>query len=370
MPLDDDMSDLDDPVTVKERQSLINVEHPFGLRIWKPALYKKSRTVNRNAETDLHSAPSAIAERHLLLGNIIWTLLFGWWLALIFTIISGPLWLLPRGGRQYGSLVFGLGWYVFWPFGKYVEGDLNEEERIQFEEELNEAEGVPQSHDYDHHSTSGDTVRAASVGGSPVARRVELSDSARQHEQTESWNPPTERTSLLAPTASELSATPTRPSPPLPAKSYGALRQPSPDISRDSSVNPLLENSSPAEVKRHWLGQYMFWFAFCLIIAPLLGLVTLACYGLVFTIPMAKLNGALLKHLWRHPLKIRFCAAPPGVVVPSPPSPSDSEDQTDSDANNPNGNGATYVVKKTRLQPGQAVLTSGRARRYGGRSTV
>ncbi|QRV77340.1 Sodium/calcium exchanger protein [Ceratobasidium sp. AG-Ba] len=371
LPLDDDMSDLDDPVTVKERQSLINVEHPFGLRIWKPALYKKSRTVNRVAEFDLHSAPSAIVERHLIPGNIVWTLVFGWWLALIFTILSGPLWLLPRGGRQYGSLVFGLGWYVFWPFGKYVEGDLDEEERKQFEKELNEAEGVQPARDHDRHSSAGDTVRAPSVSGSPVAQRAELSDSTRQHDQTDSWNPPTERTSLIANTNSDLSATPTRPNPPLPAKSYGALRQPSPDPNQDPSATPLPGGPTPAEVKRHWLGQYMYWFAFGVIIAPLLGLVTLACYGLVFTIPMAKLNGALLKHLWLHPLKIRFCAAPPGVVVPTPPASSEAEDQTESDENaNSNANGASYIVRKTRLHPGQAVLTSGRARQYGVRSTV
>lgn len=368
LPDPDDLSDLDDPVTVKERQSLINVEHPFGLRIWKPALYKKSRTVNRNAETDLHSAPSAIAERHLIPGNIVWTLAFGWWLALIFIIVSGPLWLLPRGGRQYGSMVFGLGWYVFWPFGKYVEGDLDEEERKQFEEELQEAEGLQQSQDHDHLSNSGDTVRAASRTSSPVLRRAELS----QHEQSDSWNAVSERTSLL-PTDSDVSTNTTRPTPALlPAKSYGALRPPSPDHTPENETDPLLrENCSPGAVKRHWLGQYVFWFVFCVIIAPLLGLVTLVCYGLVFTIPMAKLNGALLKHMWRHPLKIRFCAAPPGIVVPTPPSPSDSSDHVDSDANNNNNpNGKSYVVKKTRLQPGQAVLTSGRARRYGGRSTV
>ncbi|KAJ1303135.1 hypothetical protein OPQ81_011335 [Rhizoctonia solani] len=87
---------------------------------------------------------------------------------------------------------------------------------------------------------------------------------------------------------------------------------------------------------------------------------------------MAKLNGALLTHMWRHPLKIRFCAAPPGVVIPTPPIPSDSEDQEES-ASTPNANGTpttSFVVKKTRLQPGQAVLTSGRARQFGGRSTV
>ncbi|CAE6426562.1 unnamed protein product [Rhizoctonia solani] len=346
---DDELSEPEDPVTVKGRQSMINVEHPFGLRIWKPALYKKSRTVNRNAETDLHSAPSAVAERHLILGNIVWTLVFGWWLALIFVIVSGPLWLLPRGGRQYGSLVFGLGWYIFWPFGKYVEGDLDEEEQAQFEQELAEAEGLNQSQAHqDYRVSTTETIRP---------NRDRSSSNANAHEQTASWVPPNEHTSLLQSTGS---STPTPP-PLLPAKSYGALPS---DL-----ADPL---HSPAAIRRHWLGQYIYWLVFSLVIFPLLALVTVVCYGLVFTIPMAKVNGALLRHMWRHPLKIRFCAAPPGVVVPTPPNASDSEEQ-DEEATTPNGNGnpaTSYVIKKTRLQPGQAILTSGRARPYGGRSTV
>ncbi|CAE6401515.1 unnamed protein product [Rhizoctonia solani] len=347
--VDEELSELEDPVTVKGRQSMINVEHPFGLRIWKPALYKKSRTVNRNAETDLHSAPSAVAERHLIPGNIVWTLIFGWWLALIFIIVSGPLWLLPRGGRQYGSLVFGLGWYIFWPFGKYVEGDLDEGERTQFEQELAEAEGLnPHQAQDDYRTSTVETIRPS---------RDRSTSDAVGHEQTGSWIPPTERTSLLHSTESSGITPP----PLLPAKSYGALPS---DL-----ADPL---HSPAAIKRHWLGQYMYWLVLGVVISPLLGLVTIVCYGLVFTIPMAKLNGALLRHMWRHPLKIRFCAAPPGVVVPTPPNASDSEDQDDG-ASTPNANGnagTSYIVKKTRLQPGQAILTSGRARQYGGRSTV
>ncbi|ELU42801.1 calcium permease [Rhizoctonia solani AG-1 IA] len=345
---DDELSEPEDPLTVKGRQSMINVEHPFGLRIWKPALYKKSRTVNRNAETDLHSAPSAVAERHLIPGNVIWTLVFGWWLAIIFIVVSGPLWLLPRGGRQYGSLVFGLGWYIFWPFGKYVEGDLDEEERAQFEEELAEAEGLNQSHVHqDHRVSTTETIRP---------NRERSTSNANGHEQTASWVPPSEHTPLLN------STEPSTVSPPplLPAKSYGAVPS---DL-----ADPL---HSPDAIRRHWLGQYIYWLVFGLVIFPLLGFVTIICYGLVFTIPMAKLNGALLRNMWRHPLKIRFCAAPPGVVVPTPPNASDSEQ--DEEASTPNANGGppmSYVIKKTRLQPGQAVLTSGRARPYGGRSTV
>ena len=130
-----------DPVTLRQRQSMINVEHPFGLPIWKPALYKKSRTVTRDAETALHSKPSAAAQKVLLPGNLIWTVLFGWWLAIVCFAVSLVLFLVPFGGRVYGKLILGLGWYLLWPFGKYVEGDVlhvdvdGNEDDIEEEEE-------------------------------------------------------------------------------------------------------------------------------------------------------------------------------------------------------------------------------------------
>ena len=43
----------ENPITLKERQSLINVEHPFGLPIWKPALYNEDRMIARNGEEAL-----------------------------------------------------------------------------------------------------------------------------------------------------------------------------------------------------------------------------------------------------------------------------------------------------------------------------
>lgn len=111
----------DDPLTVKDRQSLMNVDHPFGLPIWKPALYKKSRTVNRIAETAVHASP-LVQESHLNIGNLLWLLAFGWWLAAVCYTVTAALWIIPGGGRRYAALTFGLGWYVVWPFGKYVEG--------------------------------------------------------------------------------------------------------------------------------------------------------------------------------------------------------------------------------------------------------
>ncbi|KZT28893.1 hypothetical protein NEOLEDRAFT_1239375, partial [Neolentinus lepideus HHB14362 ss-1] len=97
---DDEIEREEDPTAFKDRQSLINVEHPFGLPIWKPALYKKSRSVTRYADQALHSMAAA------------------------FMTLSGVLYIVPKGGKRYSSLVFGLGWYILWPFGKYVAGDL------------------------------------------------------------------------------------------------------------------------------------------------------------------------------------------------------------------------------------------------------
>ncbi|KAK7682427.1 hypothetical protein QCA50_014632 [Cerrena zonata] len=126
----------EDPITLRDRQSLINVEHPFGLPIWKPALYKKSRSVTRYADQALHSVPSAQAERHLLPGNIFWAVFFGWWLALACLFVSAVLFIIPAGGRRFSSLFFGLGWYLVWPFGKYVEGELGEGSLPEDEEQV------------------------------------------------------------------------------------------------------------------------------------------------------------------------------------------------------------------------------------------
>ena len=55
------------------------------------ARYRKSRTITRNAE-------AAIYGGSLLLGNQLWTLLFGWWLA-------PALFVVPVGGRDRHGLI-------------------------------------------------------------------------------------------------------------------------------------------------------------------------------------------------------------------------------------------------------------------------
>ncbi|RCH80335.1 hypothetical protein CU098_006302, partial [Rhizopus stolonifer] len=105
--------------TLKDRQEAMNKVHPFGLPLWKPALYKKSRSIVRKANNALHSSPSSTPELFLNPGNVLWLLLFGWWLSLVTLLLSIITFIF--NGRPYSLLLKELSLYLLWPFGKYVE---------------------------------------------------------------------------------------------------------------------------------------------------------------------------------------------------------------------------------------------------------
>ncbi|KAJ8663323.1 calcium/proton exchanger [Lichtheimia ornata] len=204
---DDDAASIDSrEMTLKDRQEQMNKRHPFGLPIWKPALYKKSRSVVRKANSALHSSPSSSPELFLNPGNILWVLIFGWWLALVMLILSVPLILVPPDGGAYSRVMRELAIYLLWPFGRYVE----------------------------HH---GDEVT------------------------------PHDPTAAAAAAAS----------------------------SEDDEETGLLDR--PTTPRKQ---------------TPLMFVVSAICWFCVITIPMAKLNYILLRHLRRHPLSLRFKSSPSG----------------------------------------------------------
>ncbi|CAL1713386.1 unnamed protein product [Somion occarium] len=318
----------EEPVTLKDRQSLINVEHPFGLPIWKPALYKKSRSVTRYADQALHSVPSAQAERHLLPGNIFWAVVFGWWLALACLLASAILYIIPAGGRRFSSLFFGLGWYLLWPFGKYVEGDIGHPSPPEDEEQARGSDEHP------IHTVAEDEEYQAEVPSSNHST-ITPRTAPQQQPSSASWDASVanEETSLL--TQSFHSDRPSL----TPSKSYGAT----PQFSQPYSIGARRGKSSDI------LGRICFWLFLVTLIAPLMLIVCLTCWGLVFTIPMAKLNWALIKHLFQHPTDIRFCAAPAAVPVPATHGTSGAADQA--------GTSRPEIppsFKHTRLSAGQA----------------
>ena len=328
---EEDDADDEDPITLKERQSLINVEHPFGLPIWKPALYKKSRSVTRYADQALHSIPSAQAERHLPPGNILWAVLFGWWLSLVCLAISALLWIVPRGGTHYSSLVYGLGWYLFWPFGKYVEGQIDKPH------EEGKSAAIPQG-DSALHTLSGsdsETIRGPSYfperqDDDSQARGPSIQSTPPRaqvgHSQSVSWADvpiPNETSSLLG----RVDGVPLGPS-----KSYGAAYS---SVTGDPIKIPTMDDI---------MGRICFWLALVTVIAPLMLFVCVICWGLIIAVPMAKLNWALIKYLFLRPTSIRFCSAPSIVYLPA-------EGGSPQDAGE---NGASTPMRvKPRLSAGQ-----------------
>ncbi|CDZ97511.1 Ca2 /H antiporter VCX1 and related proteins [Phaffia rhodozyma] len=372
---EDDDADDDGEVelTLRDRQDAINIEHPFGLPIWKPALYRKSRTVTRQAETALHAIPSAAAQRHLLPGNIAWTVLFGWWLSLVCFIGAGLIWLSEGGGGRFSALVWGLGWYIFWPFGKYVEGegkigadDEGDEEEVENDEEGMEVEvdgrngvpngrGVPGSES--ERSDSSRTIKAFGTGHT-------TDDESDDAESARSLNPiprpiAHETDALLGETTQHNGSTfPSDVNTVTHAKSaYGSISPSGRYKLPDSSLSADFINGTETVLTfGHRLGQITYWLVFCLIIAPLLALVCVLCWGFVFSIPMAKLLWALLEFLYSRPLELGFKPAPKIPVV----DPEIAAAATEANGNSAiDGSALGSWKKRARLRPGQVAPTGG-----------
>lgn len=243
--------------TLKERQDAINKTHPFGIRLWKPALYKKTRSVQKTAEGDIHSTPGGPIFSKDVIGNILWTLFFGWWLSLIALIASFICYIFIVGqpDKDYSKVLRGLSCYVFYPFGQYVE--LKPEEAYAEEDE---GEG---------HSISEYTdLEIAKHNNSHIQGIIGRSrDSIESISDTES---------LLS-----------------------SFHRP--------NNNAKKKGRRRLFGRGQWsFGRIIFFLLFYSIIAPLLLLVSAFCWLIVFTMPMAKVTYLLFDHMRRHPLSMVF----------------------------------------------------------------
>jgi Ca2+:H+ antiporter len=268
--------------TLQDRQQAINETHPFGIRIWKPALYKKGRSVQRNAEADIHSAPGGNVGAWLFLLNYLWTILFGWWLGLVCLVgalICVFVSFLSEPAMAYAVALWGLGRYMIYPFGKFVT-------LIQDEAYANEDEGEGRSISEYEQWQSGDIEEGRLFFGpvhihrSLIGRRRTSVDSA------------SETTSLLG--------------------RHG----------RNTSTA-----TSAGRPKRRmfgrgqWsFGRIVFYVYFYGIVCPPLLLVSGLCWFFVFSIPMGKVTLLLFDHLRRHPLALSFHSAGRDIRQPEGPS--------------------------------------------------
>lgn len=264
---DADMSDAES-FTLKDRQEAINETHPFGIRIWKPALYKKGRSVEKDAEGDIHSTPGGNVSNWLLLFNYAWTVFFGWWLALIAAGGAGlcHIFAFAPGCVDYGAVLWGLAGYIFYPFGKYVK-------LISEEAYAHEDEGEGRSISEYERWQQGDLEEGRLFFGpvrSLVGRRREEEHSEDEAESLLGRNDAREDT----PTDEDGNKTKRR-------------------LFGRGQWNP---------------GRVIFFVFFYGLITPTLFLVSMLCWLLVFTIPMARVTLLLLRHLQRRPLALEFHA--------------------------------------------------------------
>lgn len=277
---DDALSDAES-FTLKDRQDAINETHPFGIRVWKPALYKKSRSVQKSAEGDIHSSPGGQVSKWLFIFNILWTLFFGWWLA-CSAALGGAVCLLlgwTSGGIEYGRVLIGLSTYLFYPFGKFVR--LHQDEAYA-EEDEGEGRSISEYEQWQ----SGDLEDGRLFFGprahrSLIGRRRNSVDSASEVD------------SLLGRTW------------------------------RRGRDEDGLRNKRRLFGRGEWnLGRVLFFVFFYGLIAPMLLLASGICWLLVFWIPMGKVTMLLYSHLRRHPLALSFHSA--DLYSRGPGSPSSS----------------------------------------------
>ncbi|KAF9173800.1 hypothetical protein BGX20_002066 [Mortierella sp. AD010] len=238
---EDDRGD-NEPLTLKDRQETLNQTHPFGLPLWKPALYKKSRSVIRKANSALHSQPSS--DLYLSVGNLLWTLVFGWWLALVCFLISIVLFLIPFGGRAYGRVVIGLSFYLLWPFGQYVERELLP--RVQRTDILH----TSVASDYSGQGNGGDESR-------PLLSRSS-SMFERERKEPRLWR-----------------------------------------------IISAIKNL-PRNIYHLGLGGIVYYIFYYTLIGPLHILVSSLCWFMVVSIPMGKFTYVLASNLHRNPLRLNF----------------------------------------------------------------
>ena len=274
---DDNVSEAES-FTLKDRQEAINETHPFGIRIWKPALYKKNRSVEKTVEGDIHSSPGGGVSTLLFMANLVWTLFFGWWLALLALAGAIACFLLffSPSSIAYGKVFSGLSRYLLYPFGSFVR--LASDENYA-EEDEGEGRSISeyeqwQSGDLEH----GRLFFGPHSNRSLIGRRRSSLDSASEHD------------SLLG------------------RAGRGQYEE------NTRSKRRLFGRGE-------WnLSRVIFFIFLYFVMGPAMLLVSLLCWLLVFWLPMARVMNILFDHLRRHPLALSFHSDTSYSRLPNSPS--------------------------------------------------
>uniref|UniRef100_A0A8B9LK05 Cation/H+ exchanger protein 2 n=1 Tax=Astyanax mexicanus TaxID=7994 RepID=A0A8B9LK05_ASTMX len=105
-----------------EAQKLAN-NYKFGFRKWKSHVTERPFEDRSEIVKELYSELNVIKPSSgplLTCGNVLYVVLFGWWVSLMYLLI-GMLMFITIFGIPHGQLCFRLACYFLWPFGKAVE---------------------------------------------------------------------------------------------------------------------------------------------------------------------------------------------------------------------------------------------------------
>jgi len=171
-----------------------------------------------------------------------------------------------HSNRQYGMVLLGLAYYLLYPFGRFVE--LKQDESYA-EEDEGEGRSISEYEQWQ----AGDIEAGRTFFGPHAPRSIvgRRRDSIDTVSESESLLGADERTGLI------------------------------------TGVTVGSERKTRFFGRGQWsFGRVLFYAWFYAVIAPMLLLVSGACWLLVFSIPMAKVTSLLLDHLRRHPLALSF----------------------------------------------------------------
>lgn len=258
-----------------------------------------------------------------------------------------------RGG--YGKTLRGLAWYIGWPFGKYVEGEgAPESDSGEDEDEEDEDEEGSYGATADG-SPKGKRQRQASDGASSMTVRGPTRNISTSHSSFDAL--PDEPRATTPQSAATI-----RPPPQERREPTISFASPTKDR-RNGETEPLLRKSGfrrPRNKRAKMLGRIIYWPCFLLVVAPMMLVVCVLCWGGVITIPMAKLTWRLIELLYNRPLEINFRSAPKiQVLTPNPTaSPSSNSGSGDTTAVE-DASPSAFTLKRARLQAGQVAPTSG-----------
>ncbi|XP_030435566.1 putative cation exchanger C521.04c isoform X1 [Gopherus evgoodei] len=97
--------------------------YKFGFKKWKSHVTARPWEDRSEIVKELYSDLNVVKSPRgstVTCGNILYLLLFGWWLSLLYLLVSALMFLTVLGA-PYGKLCWDLAGYFFWPFGKVIQ---------------------------------------------------------------------------------------------------------------------------------------------------------------------------------------------------------------------------------------------------------